>query len=253
MYGKKGKQKKKKKKKGASGGGGKKLASSTSHQTVTNDASQQLPNNDQNNSKPSLIRRSSSFQDFKVANAPRIAANTAAKIVTGVDMNGLARSQTSFREMEEQEQQRDFVHNSLGQPVYVGRNRNSIVEPQSSGGSGSSGGGPISPNNNDISAGNFDDLLAGVFTAPPPTADVGEPVVNDPGSDDDSDDDDIELSDEIYSHPQDRGNPFLVSLYLPLLLLPYTSPHLLITNHRFSLFVLCDNQGMDPMDVAPFL
>ena len=190
---------------------------------VTNDGSQNGPTND----KPTLIKRNSSFQDFNaVKAAPRIAANTAAKIVTGVDMNGMARAQQSIRQMEDEEQQRDFVHNSMGQPVYVGRNKKTGMEKRLSG-SGSGGG--LSPKGGS-SEENLDDLLAGVFTAPPPAAaDVGKPVVvkdpemgfcndedNDLTSDEDnelSDGDDNELSDKMYSHPQDRGNPFLVSRF----------------------------------------
>ena len=80
--------------------------------------------------------------------------------------------------------------------------------------------------NNDTSAETLDDdmnMLANVFTAPHPSAtpavDVGEPVLGVSGDnkddDDDSDDEyesDSEVNDELYSHPQDRGNPFLVSV-----------------------------------------
>eukprot|EP00985_Skeletonema_marinoi_P030548 scaffold32567_cov143-Skeletonema_marinoi.AAC.8 len=192
---------------------------------VTNDGSQNGPTNDKPSpQRPTLIKRNSSFQDFNaVKAAPRIAANTAAKIVTGVDMNGMARAQQSIRQMEDEEQQRDFVKNSMGQPVYVGRNKNSTMEKRLSG-SGSGGG--LSPKGGGSSEENLDDLLAGVFTAPPPAAaEVGEPVVgkdpemgfcndedNDLTSDEEnelSDGDDNELSDKMYSHPQDRGNPFL--------------------------------------------
>ncbi len=235
MYGKRSKRNKKKKGKQEkkNDGGGNQLATSINNDnndpTVANDGSQTDPNNDQkilsSSQPPTIIKRNSSFQDFKV---PRIAANTAAKIVTGVDMSGMARSQESIKQMEEQEQQRDFVQNSMGQPVYVGRSKNSLVERQLSGGSSSGG---ASPNKKGAAASspgneNLDELLAGVFTAPPPAADVGEPVLKDPEmgfSNDEndmsdvenelSDGDDYEPSDKLYSHPQDRGNPFLVSLF----------------------------------------
>lgn len=243
MYGKakKRKMKSSKPKKGLSGA--KKSDTSHSQAVVTNDASPQDDQNNNNNinpspqRRPSIVKRNSSLQ-----NAPRIAANTAAKIVTGVDMNGMAKSQQSIRQMEEQEQQRDFVQNSFGQPVYVGRNKNSIVERQSSsgsagGGGSGSGGGVASPNNDTPPGENLDELLAGVFTA----ADVAEPVVNDPEvgfcNDENENDGDYDLTDELYSHPQDRGNPFLVSLsgYLPPVLLPYKETQ--FANHYHFFFV----------------
>lgn len=248
MYGKP-KKKRKKKKKGVKKQGGQKQRGQTTSQTaaVNNDAAadvsppsnqqtQQQNNNNGNQDtkkvlkRPSITKRSNSIQEFTL-NAPRIAT----KLVTGVDMNGMARSQQSIRELEEQEQQLDFVQNSLGQPVYVGgstaaRNRN---QPQSS---LSSSLPPIINNNavssvggnsnNETSAETLDDdmnMLANVFTAPHPSAaaavDVGEPVLGVGGDnkddDDDSDDEyecDTEVNDELYSHPQDRGNPFLVSV-----------------------------------------
>ena len=227
MYGKSKKKKKNKQTKKA--GGGKKATAS--NMNGANDRA--LAENDQNNNDkhqqppqpPSIIKRNSSLQDFTVK-APKIAANAAAKIVTGVDMNGMSRSQRNIQQMEEQKQQRDFVQNSMGQAVFVGRNTvNSIVEKRPS---GSSKGG-LSPQGGSPEE-NLDDLLADVFTAaapPPPQAvDVGDPVVKDPEmgfvndehemiSDDDNElsdgVDDTELSDKMYAHPQDRGNPFLVS------------------------------------------
>jgi len=225
MYGKSKKRRKVKQKKKVSATTNNSSSNNNHPGVVTNDGSQ---NGLSNNDKPTLIKRNSSFQDFNaVKAAPRIAANTAAKIVTGVDMNGMARAQQSIRQMEDEEQQRDFVHNSMGQPVYVGRNKNTGMEKRLSG-SGSGGG--LSPKGGGSSEENLDDLLAGVFTAPPPAAaDVGEPVVGkDPEmgfcndedieltSDEDNeldDGDDNELSDKMYSHPQDRGNPFLVSRF----------------------------------------
>jgi hypothetical protein len=253
MYGK---PKKKRKKKGVKKQGGQKQRGQTTSQTAavnndddavvsppSNQRTQQQHNNDNQGNqetkkvikRPSITKRSNSIQEFTL-NAPRIAT----KLVTGVDMNGMARSQQSIRELEEQEQQLDFVQNSLGQPVYVGgstavRNRN---QPQSSLSSSlspvinnnavsSSVGGN---NNNETSAETLDDdmnMLANVFTAPHPSpaVDVGEPVLGVSGDnkddDDDSDDEyesDSEVNDELYSHPQDRGNPFLVSVsvYLSL-------------------------------------
>ena len=240
MYGKP-KKKRKKKKKGVKKQGGQKQRGQAA--AVNNDATADVspPSNQQQNNdnqgnqdtkkvikRPSITKRSNSIQEFTL-NAPRIAT----KLVTGVDMNGMARSQQSIRELEEQEQQLDFVQNSLGQPVYVGgstaaRNRN---QPQSSLSSSLS---PVGNNNavssvggnsnNETSAETLDDdmnMLANVFTAPHPSAavDVGEPVLGVGGDnkdeDDDSDDEyesDTEVNDELYSHPQDRGNPFLVSV-----------------------------------------
>jgi len=212
MYGKTKKRKKKSKQK-KKVSGGKKVT--TGSMNGTNDGLQNEQNNDKSPPQPpSIIKRNSSFQDFTVK-APKIAANTAAKIVTGVDMNGMARSQRNIQQMEEQEQQRDFVQNSMGQAVFVGRNAvDSVGERRLS---GSSKGG-LSPKGEE----NLDDLLADVFTAAPP-AEVGDPVVKDPEmgfcndeneiSDDDNElsdgVDETELGDKIYSHPQDRGNPFL--------------------------------------------
>ena len=277
MYGKKKKKKKKrsngkrkKKSKMGSGGGGGGGTSTGQTAVVINDAAEvaadgasspqpnnqqpqsqpQLQNSSNQNTKkeikqrPSLAKRSSSLQEFTV-NAPRIAANTAAKLVTGVDMNGMNRSQQqSIRQLEEQEQQCDFVQNSLGQPVYVGsgaaaRNRNVGVGQQqqqssSSPGSGGGAGRASSPINNETETLDEMNLLANVFTAPPPqsVADVGEPVVtdgmigggggggnNDNNTNDDSDSEyesDSEPNNQLYSHPQDRGNPFLVSPSLSL-------------------------------------
>lgn len=240
MYGKP-KKKRKKKKKGV-----KKQGGQTTSQTaaVNNDdaadvsqpSNQQQNNDNQGNQdtkkaikRPSITKRSNSIQEFTL-NAPRIAT----KLVTGVDMTGMARSQQSIRELEEQEQQLDFVQNSLGQPVYVGgstaaRNRNqpqsslsSSLPPVGNNNAVSSVGGN---NNNETSAETLDDdmnMLANVFTAPHPSAaavDVGGPVLGVSGDnkddDDDSDDEyesDTEVNDELYSHPQDRGNPFLVSV-----------------------------------------
>jgi hypothetical protein len=144
--------------------------------------------NDKHTKRPSIAKRNTSLHE-----APRIAVNTAAKIVTGVDISGMTRSQQSIRQLEEQEQQqRGFVQNSLGQPVYVGSG--------------------AARNNNDTET--LDEILAEVFTAHtlppqalPPVADVGEPViVTDPKIEKDGGGDN-----ELYSHPQDRGNPFLVS------------------------------------------
>ena len=250
MYGKP-KKKRKKKKKGVKKQGGQKQRGQTTSQTAavnndddavvsppSNQRTQQHNNNDNQGNqetkkvikRPSITKRSNSIQEFTL-NAPRIAT----KLVTGVDMNGMARSQQSIRELEEQEQQLDFVQNSLGQPVYVGgstaaRNRN---QPQSSLSSSlppvinnnavsSSVGGN---SNNETSAETLDDdmnMLANVFTAPHSSAaaavDVGEPVLgvgDNKDDDDDSEDEyesDTEVNDELYSHPQDRGNPFLVSV-----------------------------------------
>ena len=246
MYGKPKKKRKKKKGVKKQGGGQKQRGQAAAVNNddaadvspQSNQQTQQQNNDSQGNQdtkkvikRPSITKRSNSIQEFTL-NAPRIAT----KLVTGVDMNGMARSQQSIRELEEQEQQLDFVQNSLGQPVYVGgstaaRNRN---QPQSSLSSSlppvinnntvsSSVGGN---SNNDTSAETLDDdmnMLANVFTAPHPSAtpavDVGEPVLGVSGDnkddDDDSDDEyesDSEVNDELYSHPQDRGNPFLVSV-----------------------------------------
>ena len=244
MYGKP-KKKRKKKKKGVKKQGGQKQRGQAA--AVNNDATADVspPSNQQQNNdnqgnqdtkkvikRPPITKRSNSIQEFTL-NAPRIAT----KLVTGVDMNGMARSQQSIRELEEQEQQLDFVQNSLGQPVYVGgstaaRNRNqpqsslsSSLPPVGNNNSVSSVGGN---SNNETSAETLDDdmnMLANVFTAPHPSdaaaaVDVGEPVLGVGGDnkdeDDDSDDEydsDTEVNDDIlYSHPQDRGNPFLVSV-----------------------------------------
>lgn len=241
MYGKTKKRKKKSKQK-KKVSGGKKVT--TGSMNGTNDGLQNEQNNDKSPPQPpSIIKRNSSFQDFTVK-APKIAANTAAKIVTGVDMNGMARSQRNIQQMEEQEQQRDFVQNSMGQAVFVGRNAvDSVGERRLS---GSSKGG-LSPKGEE----NLDDLLADVFTAAPP-AEVGDPVVKDPEmgfcndeneiSDDDNElsdgVDETELGDKMYSHPQDRGNPFLVSLFLLEYCRLYPSTHLLISAISFLLRII---------------
>lgn len=223
MYGskKQRRMKKRKQKKKKGGGSNNTSASGTNdnNPTVINDGSQTDNKILLSSQPPTIIKRNSSFQDFTV-NAPRIAANTAAKLVTGVDMNSMARSQENIKQMEEQEQQRAFVQNSMGQPVYVGRSNKNLVERQLSGG-GSSGGGSPKKIMGASQEENLDELLAGVFTAPPPAADVGEPVVKDPEMgfvndennisdvENELSDGDNELSDKLYSHPQDRGNPFL--------------------------------------------
>ena len=197
MYGKSKKRRRAKQKKKADSG-----ENTAARQDPSTAVAQDESTNDKKSpQKPNIITRNSSFQDFTVK-APRIAANTAAKIVTGVDMNGMARSQRSLKQKEEQEHQRDFVQNSLGQPVYVGRNKNSSVERL--------------PSNDVIgsaSSENLDEVLAGVFTVPPPAADGDELVDPEVGLCDEHElsDDDFELGDQMYSHPQDRGNPFLVS------------------------------------------
>lgn len=251
MYGKPKKKRRKKKKGVKKQGGQKQRGQTTTSQTAavnnaaaadvsppSNQQTQQQQNNDNQCNKdtkkvikrPSITKRSNSIQEFTL-NAPRIAT----KLVTGVDMNGMARSQQSIRELEEQEQQLDFVQNSLGQPVYVGgstaaRNRN---QPQSSLSSSLPVGNNAHAvsivggnNNNDTPAETLDDdmnMLANVFTAPHPAAaaavDARGAVLGVGGDNKDDDEDsgdeyesDTEVNDELYSHPQDRGNPFLVSV-----------------------------------------
>jgi hypothetical protein len=129
--------------------------------------------------------------------ATRTSATMATKLVTGLDLNGFSAAQQKEREEEEEEQRREYVQNSIGQPVYIGASaRKQRLSSDSMNGTtavrsshlGVDAGVPIPENA-------YDEFGMNGNVTSDNEGDVDQEYDNDKS--------------DAFAHPQDRGNPFL--------------------------------------------
>jgi hypothetical protein len=126
----------------------------------------------------------------------------AAKLVTGLDLNGLSLAEQKQRLEQQEEQQREFKVNAIGQNVYVGGGARSKVEKKR---------GTLeelelssavnrADNNAQLTVqGQLYDVDSGIPLTSINETNNYQPTINETTT----------LDDNTTIHPQDRGNPFL--------------------------------------------